>query len=129
MGIDRVPDPGRRERDRALERRVAERLHLPAVGTDDVMMVLAGTGRLEAGDAVAHVHPLHQPELRERVEDAVDAGDPDRSALTAEELVQLLRADAAALASEELEDGRAGAAGAKAGALDGSLRRGEPAHP
>ena len=129
MRVNRVPDPGRRERDRPLERRIAERLHLPAVVTDDVMVVLAGPGRLEAGDAVAHVDALHQPELRERVEDTVDAGDPDRPALAAEELVQLLRADTAALAREELEDGRPGAPGAKAGALDGSVRRREPAHP
>ena len=44
------------------------------------MMVLVDAGRLEARDAVADVHPLHQPELRQRVEDTVDAGDPDRAA-------------------------------------------------
>ena len=65
-----------------LERGVGERLDLAAVVADDVVVVVAvGQRGLEAGDPVAHVDPLHEPELGEHVEHAVDRGDPDRATL------------------------------------------------
>ena len=44
-----------------------------------MVMVAARAGGLEAGDSVADVDALHEPELGEHVEHAVDGRDPDRA--------------------------------------------------
>ena len=63
---------------RHLERVVLERLDLAAVVADEVVvMVAAWIDPLEAGDRIAEVHPLHEPELVEALERAVDACDSD----------------------------------------------------
>ena len=45
------------------------------------MVLAAGRRRLEAGDAVAELDALDEPELDELVERAVDARDPDAAAV------------------------------------------------
>src|SRR4051794_21831590 len=70
-----------------------------------VMVVAVDRGRLVAGDAVAGVHPLHQPQVRERLERAIDGRDSHAPARLAQPVVVLLRAQAAVLATEELDDG------------------------
>ena len=93
--------------DRALERRVVERLDLAAVVADEVMVVLVpGAHRLVAGDAVAEVDALEQALLDEAVDGAVHAREPDRRAARGERLVDLLRAAAAVLLVEVLDHGR-----------------------
>ena len=70
-------------------------------------MVVAVDGRgLVAGNAVAGVDTLHQPQIGERLERPVHGCDPDRSARLAELVVDVLRAQAAVLAAEQLDDGR-----------------------
>ena len=64
--------------ERLLESGVLERLDLAAVVADEVVvMVAARIDRLEAGDPVAEVDPLYEPELVETFERAVDACDSD----------------------------------------------------
>ena len=63
---------------RLLEPVILERLDLAAVVADEVVVVLAaGNRRLEARDAVSDLDPLDDAELREHVEGAVDAREPD----------------------------------------------------
>ncbi len=64
-------------------------------------------GRLEAGDPVAELDPLHEPELDELIERAVDARDPDPAAFVADAVEDLLRRAAARLRAEVLDDGPA----------------------
>ena len=91
--------------DRRLEAGVLERLDLPAVVADEVvMMVAARVGRLEACDAVAEVDPLHEPERVHTFECAVDARDSDTAAARAHFVVDLLRRQTAILLAEELDD-------------------------
>jgi hypothetical protein len=69
-----VSAPARDPLERSLERRILERLDLSAVVADEMVVMLAvGVRRLEAGDAVAEVDPLHEAELVETFEGAVDA--------------------------------------------------------
>ena len=82
-----------------------------------MVMVAAIACRLEAGDAVADVDPLDEPQLGERVERPVDARDADAPPAGADAVVDLLRGEAAPLLVEEGDDRRAGAAAAQAGAL------------
>ncbi len=91
--------------DRRLERRVLERLDLAAVVAHEVvMMVAVRVGRLVAGDAVAEVDPLHEPQLVHAVESAVDACDPDPRAAPTHALVEFMRREAAVLLAEDLDD-------------------------
>ena len=114
--------------DRALERRVVERLDLAAVVADEVMVVLVpGAHRLVAGDAVAEVDALEQALLDEAVDRAVDAREPDRRAARGERLVDLLRAAAALLLVEVLDHGSPRRAGALARALEARVRLVRPA--
>ena len=113
--IDAVPHPVRGTLDCTLERGVGERLHLAAVVADDmVVMVPARRGWLEAGDPVADVDTLHETEVREHLEHAVDGGDPDRPVTLTQVVVDLLRARTAVLLRHQVEDGGAGAAGTEA---------------
>ena len=78
MRVDRIAEPAGGALDRRLERGVGERLDLAAVAADDVVVVLAVVaGGLVAGDPVADVDALHEPELGELVEHAIDGRDPD----------------------------------------------------
>ena len=71
---DHVPAAVRDTLDRRLERRVLERLDLPAIVADEVVMVVpVRVRRLETGDAVPEVDPLHEPEFVHPVERAIDA--------------------------------------------------------
>ena len=101
---------------RALELRVAERVLLAAAVADRVMVV-SPLGSAGSNQAMAPTSiPVHQPELGERVERAVDAGEADRAAAVAQPVVELLGAEAAGLAPEQVEHLAAGAAGAVPGA-------------
>ena len=87
-----------------LQARVGERLDLPAVVADDVMVVMLELADgLEAHHAVTEVEPLDEPPLGEDVEHSVDAGQPHPLALRLQFAVEVLRADAALLALEELD--------------------------
>ena len=91
--------------DRCLERGILERLDLSAVVADEVMVMISSrVGALEARDPVPEVDPLHETELVEAVERAVDARDPDLRAPGAHAVVDLLRREAAVLAPEEFDD-------------------------
>ena len=73
-------------------------------------MLSAEVGRLEAGDSVAELDPLHEAELDELVERPVDARDPDAPALRADPVEDLLGRAAAGLGAEVLDHRPAGAA-------------------
>ena len=115
MLVDGVAQPPGDPIDRALQARVAERLDLPAVAAHDVVMVVAvGRRRLEARDPVTRVDALHQPKVDEGFQRAVDGGDADRPTRPAQAVVNLVRAEAAVLPSEQLDHGAAGPATAVA---------------
>src|SRR5829696_5701926 len=115
VGADRVAQPLAEPVDQPLELRVGERVLLAAAVADRVMVVVAaGVGGLEAGRP-GDVDAVHEAELGEGVERAVDAGQTHRTAAVAQAVVDLLRAEAAGLAPEQLEHLAAGAAGAVPG--------------
>jgi len=90
--------------ERVLEAGIGERLHLAAVVADQVMVVLAArVDRLEAGDAVAELDTLHEAELDELLESAVDTRDPDLATLATDAVEDLLRRAAARLCSQVLD--------------------------
>jgi zinc transport system substrate-binding protein len=91
--------------DRRLERRVLERLDLPAVVAHEVVMVVAaGVGGLEARDTFAEVDALDEPESVQALERSVDARDSDARAPSPRPVVQLVRREAAVLLAEDLHD-------------------------
>ena len=101
--------------DRRLERGVFERLDLPAVVTDEmVMMVAARVGRLEARDSVSELDSRDETQVGHAVERAVDARDPDPSAARADANVDLVRREAAVLLAEEFHDDAASTSAATA---------------
>jgi zinc transport system substrate-binding protein len=82
-------------------------------------MVVAVRGcALVARDSVAGVDALHQPQLRQRLEGAIDGRDPDGAARLPQPVEDLLRAQTAVLSAEQLDDGRAGAATAEPGGFE-----------
>ena len=103
--------------DQPLELGIGERVALAAALADRVVVVLAArVGGLEAGGAV-DVEPVDEAQRGQHLERAVDAGEPRRAAVArAQPVVDLLRAQAAALALEQREHLLARAAGAMAGA-------------
>ena len=109
---DRIAEPRADPVDQPLKLGILERVHPPAAIADRVMVVLAaGVRGLVTRDPV-DVDPVHELELREHVERAVDAGQADRlPAARPQAIVDLLGAQAAVLAAEEREDLLAGAAG------------------
>ena len=118
VGADVVAEPLAEAVDEALELGVRERVLLAAAVADGVMMVLAaGVGGLEAGGA-GDVDAVHEPELGERVQRPVDARQADGAARVAQAVVDLLGAQAAGLAPEQLEHLAAGAACAVPGARE-----------
>jgi hypothetical protein len=87
-----VPAPVGDSLDRGLERRILERLNLPAVVAHEVVMVVAARMRgLEARDSVSQVDALDETQVGHAVEGAVDARNPDPSAARADAIVDLLR--------------------------------------
>ncbi len=108
---DDVPAPVGDTLDCRLERRVRERLDLPAVVADEVVVMLAFVvvRLLEAGDTVTEVDALDEPERGHPVERAVDARDPDARAASACVVVQLLRGQAAVLLAKDFDDHLPGA--------------------
>ena len=106
MLLELVAEPAGGAHEGPLEWRVGERLDLAAVVADQMMVVVsARVRRLEACDAVAQVDSLHEVELDESVERAVDARDTDLAAAVADPVVDLLRR-AAARVQRELVDNR-----------------------
>ena len=102
-----------------LEGRVAERLDPSAVVAHEVVMVIAvGRGPLETRDAVSDLHTLHDPERRERLDDPVNARDPDSSPVLSDAVVDLLRGPAALLDVEVLNDRTPRPAGPQAGGTE-----------
>lgn len=115
--------------DRRLERGVLERLDLPAVVADKVvMMVAAGVGRLEARDAVSEVDALDESQVGHAVERAVDARNPDSTAARADAIVELVRREAAVLLAEELDDDAASASASPARLAEACERGLRPGH-
>ena len=100
--------------NRALETRVAERLHLAALVTDEVVVMVVRNG-LEAGDSGAEVDPLYETLGAQRVEDAIDAREPDRLSAAAQLVVDLLGGQAAILRAEQVDHGPLRAAVSTAG--------------
>ena len=90
--------------DHDLEPIVAERFHLPAVATDEMVVVIASrSGRLVVGAAAAQLQTVDEPKLGKRLERAVDARDPHSRSLLAHLLVDLGRCEAAALLREHID--------------------------
>ena len=113
--------------ERPLEAWVGERLDLAARVADEVMMMLAvDMRRLEAGDPVAQLDPLDELQLDELVERAVDAGDPDRPAVGANPVEDLLRRAAAGLLAQMLDHTPAGTPVAEPLRLQVVERQGAP---
>lgn len=88
-------------RDRVLERRVVERVHLAAAPADEMVVVLASRlGRLEAGEPLAEVDAVDEAELGQLIERPVDARDPNSAAVRAEAVKDLLSRHATRLIGE-----------------------------
>jgi zinc transport system substrate-binding protein len=100
---DVVPAVARDADDRSLERLVLERLDLPAVVADEVMVVLGAARGLEPRDSVAEVDPLDEAAAVEALEHAVHARDADARAPGANAVVDLERGEAAVLPAEVLD--------------------------
>ena len=129
MLLDRIAQAAGDLVDRTLEPDVAERLHFPAVTADEVMVVVAvRPRRLIPRDPVARVDSLDQPQVCERLEGAVDGGDPDGPPGPAKAVEDLLRAHTAVLAAQELYNRTARAPAAKAGAFECLERMTGPGH-
>ena len=103
MPGDDVPARSLDPAQRTLQAGVGEGLDLPAVVTDEVVMMILRLLRLVAGGARSELDPLYEAALGEQVEDAVDAGDSNPPALRAEGVEDLLGAQAAFLSAEELD--------------------------
>ena len=130
MLVHRVAEPAGDAVDRALEPRIRERLDLSAVAAHEVMVVVAVCRcGLEPRDSVARVDALDEPQVDESVERAVDGRDSDGAPCLAEPVEDLLRAQAAVLAAEELDDRASRAALAKAGLVERVERVRCPGHP
>ena len=100
----------------ALETLVGERLDSAAVVAHHVVMVLDRVADgLEARYAVAEVDSLNEALLRQHLEDAVDARQPDLLAARKQLAVDVLRTDAAVLGVEEVDHEAPGAPAAVAG--------------
>ena len=103
--------------ERALEAGVVEHLDPSARVAHEVVVVLASReSGLEAGHAAAEVDAVHEAEVRQPVEHAVDARDPHLLAVGPQAVEELLRGHAAVLALEVRDDRLAGAARSGAGA-------------
>ena len=105
MLLEGVAETSRRAAQSLLERLVGERLDLPAIVTHEMVVVMpVHAGRLESRDPVTRVDALHQVQLGEGVECAVDTRDAHGVARRRDPVVDLLRRPAASLDVEELDD-------------------------
>src|SRR5215207_613074 len=115
--------------DRVFETIVAERLDLAAVAADEVVVVVAGRlGELVVSAARAKLEAMHEPELRQGLERAVDARNPDAGSALSNEIVNLLNGQAAGLVTECLDDGGPRASRLEARAAKDRLSVFAPAH-
>jgi zinc transport system substrate-binding protein len=115
--------------DRTLEPGVTERLDLAAITADEMVMVIpVRSRRLVARNPVAGVDTLDQPQVRQCFQRAVDGGDPDRPACLPQLVVDVLRAQAAVLPAEQLDDRLPRAAAAVARRFEGFERITRPCH-
>jgi len=115
--------------DRMLETIVAERLDLAAVAADEVVMVIAARlGRLVVSTSRAKLEAMHEPELRQCLEGAVDACNADARAALPDEVVYLLDGHTARLLAERFDNGGPRASGLEAGFAEDRLRVLAPAH-
>jgi zinc transport system substrate-binding protein len=127
--IHGISEPAGNLGDRPLEARIAECLHLPAVTAHEmVVMILIGARRLVAGDPVAGVDALHQPQVGQGLERTVNGGNSHRAPGSAQPVEDFLRAHAAVLAAEEIDHCAPRAAAPVTGALQGFERMTAPAH-
>ena len=114
MPADPVPEATREPPDRALEAGVVERSQRPAALAEHVVVMLtAGHGRLVAGAAGAHLYALHEARAVQAVERSVDGRRSDALPVGAQALGDVLRAQAAALSGEMLDDCAARGAAAR----------------
>ena len=91
--------------DRALEARVLEGRYPPARFADDVMMVVApGHRRLVARRTVSQLNALDQPPAVQQFECSIHAGDADSVAGGVEPVGDLLGAQQAVLAFQQVND-------------------------
>jgi hypothetical protein len=91
--------------DYVLEAIVAERLDPAAVVADEVvMMVAARLGRLVPRPAGSKLETMDEPELGQRVERTVNAGDPDGRPLLSNLRVDLRHRQAAVLGCDCVDD-------------------------
>ena len=95
-----APDPV----ERPLQAAVRERLDLAAVVAHQVVMVLAARQQRLVARSVGKLEPLDELQPDELVERAIDAGQPDPAVLRAQRVEDLVRAQAALLASKERDD-------------------------
>ena len=86
------------------------------------MVLVLAAERLEAGDSVTDVDPLHEVEVGERVERPVDARDADGAAQSDDAVVDLLGGAATVLVFEEVDHGASGAAAPQARITEGRHR-------
>jgi hypothetical protein len=110
-----------------LEPRIRERLNSSAIVADQVMVVLAGrVCRLEPGHAVAELDSLHELEIDELVERAVDARDPDATTPAPDAVENLVRRSTAGLDAQVLDHRAAGPSVAKPCRLEVRERARDP---
>ena len=128
MGLHPVVEAPCGVLERLLEPGIRERLDLPAGVADEMVMVLAvDVCRLEAGDSVPELDALDELQFDELVERPVDAGNPDRPAVGANPIEDLLRRATARLVAEMLDHGPPGAAVPQAPGLEAVERGNAPA--
>jgi hypothetical protein len=114
--VERVAVPAGDPVNGPFEVEVVERIHLPALAAHEVVVMLAaGMGGLETGDAVTEVDPAHETKVGELVERPIDAGDADRAALGTQPVEELLRRDAAVLGGQIRDHGVTRPAGSGSG--------------
>jgi len=83
---------------------------------------------LEPGNPVTCIDTLDEPKIGEDLEGAVHRRDPDGPARLAQPVEDLLGAQAAVLATEQLDDGGPGAAAPIAGSFERFECVGRPGH-
>lgn len=116
MIVDAHPEPGTEALDRVLEVGIVEGRKVAAHLAHHVVVVVAsGIGGLVAGLGAANLEPLDQSVLHQHVQSAIDARPPDRAALGAQGSLDVVRAEGARLACEQVDDLGAGAAAPVAG--------------
>src|SRR5688572_25665195 len=93
------------------------------------MVVIAARLRgLVVSAARAKLEAMHETELGQRLEGAVDARDPDAGSALPDEIVNLLNGQAAGLVAKRLDNGGPRASSLQAGFAQDRLRMLVPAH-